>query len=148
MLPHRLIATAGLLAALLLAACAAPGEEAGRVERFRAELSGAQEVPAVMGAGRGRAEADYHLRSSMLRWRISYSDLSGPVTAAHIHGPAGPGQNAPPLVPLQPARTITGQLRLTPEQYTQLQSGQWYVNLHTTAHPQGEVRGQLRHHPD
>ena len=122
---------------------------AQQVQRYEAALAGAQEVPAVATAATGRAQLEYNPRSNMLHWQVTASGLSGKPTAAHIHGPAGPGQNAPAIVPLdvRPA-TITGQLRITPEQATQLESGQWYVNIHTAAHPDGEIRGQLRSRPD
>jgi hypothetical protein len=42
------------------------------------------------------------------------------------------------------ANPITGEARITPEQLGQLDSGQWYVNLHTARNPGGEIRGQLR----
>jgi hypothetical protein len=139
----------GVCALLALAGCASGRSGAQGQERFETTLSGAQEVPAVSTAASGRAEVSFDQRGNLLQWRITYQGLSGPVTAAHFHGPAGPGQNAPPVVPLHPgASPLTGQLRLTPEQFSQLESGQWYVNLHTAAHPQGEIRGQLRHRPD
>ena len=120
-----------------------------RIEHYDAVLGGAQEVPAVATAATGRAQMDYHPRSNMLHWRVEVSGLSGKATAGHIHGPAGPDQNAPAIVPLNvAAAVITGQLRLTPEQANQLDSGQWYVNIHTAAHPDGEIRGQLRSRPD
>ena len=63
--------------------------------------------------------------------------------------PAAPGQVGPVLVPLDVgASGFKGQLRLTPEQFTQLKSGHWYVDLHTAAHPDGELRGQLRPRAD
>jgi hypothetical protein len=128
------------------AACAqvAPTET---VERYTAQLSGAQEVPAVASSGVGNAEILYDVRSGMARWTVRYAGLTGPVTAAHIHGPAGPDQNAPPHIPLAVAAQggdIRGQLRLDAQQANELSSGQWYVNLHTERHPGGELRGQLR----
>lgn len=137
------------LAALALAAgmagCAAstPADD----ELFEARLSGGQEVPAVATAASGEAQLRYDHRAQLLRWQVSHAGLSGPVTGAHIHGPAGPEQAAPPVIAFTGslnAVTISGQARITPEQYIQLRSGQWYVNLHTARHPQGEVRGQLR----
>lgn len=137
------------IACAALAGCASQSPALEPVQLYEAALAGAQEVPPVTTGGTGRAELRYESRSSMLQWRISHAGLSGPVTAAHFHGPAAPGQNGPALVPLHPAGTaITGQLRITPEQFTQLNSGHWYVNLHTAAHPEGEIRGQLRHRPD
>ena len=113
---------------------------------YTAALSGSQESPAVNTGGNGNAEVTYDRNSQMASYRVSYSGLSGPATAAHIHGPAGPGQNAGVVVPFTNVGTspFSGQVKLTPEQYNQLSSGQWYVNVHTAAHPAGEIRGQLR----
>lgn len=150
----RSFASAGGLLVLLgaLAGCAPLQHDAPlaqQVQRYEAVLAGAQEVPAVATAAAGNAQVEYNPRSNMLHWQVTATGLSGKPTAAHIHGPAGPGQNAAAIVPLdvRPA-TINGQLRITPEQATQLESGQWYVNIHTAAHPDGEIRGQLRSRPD
>ena len=87
----------------------------------------------------------YNPATTMLSWSVTHSGLSGPVTAAHIHGPAGPGERGGGhSLHQRRRRTITGEARLTPEQLGQLTSGQWYVNLHTAANPGGEIRGQLR----
>jgi CHRD domain len=145
----RPVWAAAALCAVLAGCSSVAGDPEPRTELYEAQLSGAQEVPAVASAGTGRAELRLDRKNHLVRWTVSHSGLSGPLTAAHIHGPAGPGQNAPALIPLNhvPA-TLTGQLLLTPEQASQLESGQWYVNLHTARHPQGEIRGQLRHRPD
>ncbi len=147
----RAAATLGVLAFgyAVLAGCASQSPALESVQLYEASLAGAQEVPPVATAASGRAELRYESRSSLLQWRITHAGLSGPITAAHFHGPATPEQNGPALVPLHPAgNALTGQLRITPEQFSQLNSGHWYVNLHTAAHPQGEIRGQLRHRPD
>ena len=136
------LAGAGLL---LLAGCAsrAPMQ---LPDLYEASLDGAQEVPAVATAGQGQARLEVDAGGT-LRWTIGHEGLSGPVTAAHIPGPAGPGQNAPVLLPFSVSRgaaSFSGQAHVTPEQRTQLESGQWYVNLHTARNPNGEIRGQLR----
>lgn len=128
-----------------LAGCAAIDRSFDEV--YRATLDGQQEVPAVATAGGGQAEMRYSPRTQLLQWTVTHQGLSGAVTGAHIHGPAGPGQNAGIVIPFSGnlnTPPIRGQLRLTPEQASQLDSGQWYVNLHTARNPQGEVRGQLR----
>jgi hypothetical protein len=133
--------------ALALAGCGMMGRGSGsNTETFGATLTGGEEVPPVTTSATGTAEATYDRTSNMLNYRVTYSGLSGPATAGHIHGPAGPGQNAPPVVPFANSGTspITGQVRLTPEQYNQLSSGQWYVNIHTARNAGGEIRGQLR----
>lgn len=38
---------------------------------------------------------------------------------------------------------IKGETTISNEQKTQLLEGKWYVNLHTAANPDGEIRGQL-----
>ena len=135
-------AAIGLLA--MAAGCAQTRGEPP--ETFEAQLTGAQEVPPVASAGSGQAEVEFVPAAGLVRWRISHAGLSGPVTGAHIHGPAGPGQNAPIVIPFGSlgAQPIRGEARITPEQLGQLNSGQWYVNLHTARHPGGEIRGQLR----
>lgn len=136
-------------AALLAAAIAGCGQMQAKSapERLTGQLSGQQEVPPVDTAGTGEVEVRFNEKASSIRWKVSYQGLSGPVTAAHFHGPAGPGQNAGVQLPLAgnlQSPTLEGEARLTPQQANELMSGHWYLNLHTARHPNGEVRAQLR----
>jgi hypothetical protein len=115
---------------------------------FTVALTGAQQSPAVQTTGTGTASLTYDATSRVVTWSVSYSGLSGPVTMGHFHGPAAMGANAPPTIWLTKQGTnadnpIKGQATLTPEQAQQFTSGMWYINLHTQAHPGGEVRGQV-----
>jgi len=132
--------------ALTLAGCSTMQSMTGSVDRYRANLTASEEVPANTSTATGEAEASYNHTSGMLSYRVTYAGLTGPATAAHIHGPAGPGQNAGVIVPFPNAGTspISGEVKLTPEQASQLKSGQYYVNVHTARSPGGEIRGQLR----
>jgi hypothetical protein len=119
-------------------------------ETFQVQLSGDQQVPAVQTNGSGTANLTYDPSTHMLQWSISYSGLSGPVTMAHLHGPAAAGKNAKPEVWLTkkgssgPAdNPITGEAKLTAAQGKALREGELYINLHTSAHPGGEIRGQV-----
>jgi len=38
---------------------------------------------------------------------------------------------------------MKGEATLTDAQAADLQSGKWYFNIHTAAHPGGEIRGQV-----
>jgi hypothetical protein len=141
---NHVLLCAGALAALHLAACAAP--EGHEHPNFQAALTGDQEVPPTGSTGSGTAAVTLDRASNELAWRITYNGLSGPATAAHFHGPASPGSNAGVEVNLGDdlASPITGSTILTDTQEQQLQAGQWYVNVHTAAHPDGEIRGQVQ----
>jgi hypothetical protein len=112
---------------------------------FQADLSGSSEVPPNDSQGTGTLEATFDTETKAFDWTIEYSGLTGEATSAHFHGPAGPEENAEPVVPLEGslASPITGQATLTDEQATQLQNGTWYLNIHTAEHPDGEIRGQV-----
>ena len=110
---------------------------------FTANLKGASQVPPIDSAGTGKA-VTYDDASKMLTWTIIYSGLSGPVTAAHFHGPAGKGENAGPMVTIKQLDSpMKGSATLTEDQVKALTGGQVYVNVHTAKYPDGEVRGQL-----
>lgn len=110
-----------------------------------AQLSGASEVPPVVTAATGTLEASLTPDSRVLTWTFNYSGLSGPLTGAHFHGPAGGGQNAGVVVPITGSldSPVSGSVTLSAAQAAELAAGNWYVNLHTAAHPDGEIRGQV-----
>ena len=112
---------------------------------YKADLKSATEVPANDSKGTGSVDAGYDTTSKKLSWTITYSALTGAATAAHFHGPAAATANAPPVVPLSGAMAspIKGEATLTDAQAADLQAGRWYFNVHTAAHPDGEIRGQV-----
>jgi len=114
--------------------------------RLTGSLNGAQEVPPNTRPGTGMAEVRFDKDSRVLTYQVTYSGLSGPVTGAHIHGPAAPGANAPVVVPFTPGTEgqVSGQATLSAAQAGDLLAGLYYVNVHTAAHPGGEIRAQLR----
>jgi plastocyanin len=74
---------------------------------------------------------------------IWYYGLSSDETAAHIHGPAGFGQNASPIVGLQNGSMKVGTWNFNDSEEWMLLSGMDYVNIHTANFPGGEIRGQI-----
>lgn len=109
---------------------------------FNAELTGASEVPAVETAATGTAEVTVDTEAKTVTWTITTEGLSGDATAAHIHGPAAAGENAAPVIDVS-AAIASGSGEITDEQLADLEAGNYYVNVHTEAHPDGEIRGQL-----
>jgi CHRD domain len=114
-------------------------------EKFKATLDGKSEVPANTSAGTGSADLDYDAASKKLSWKVTYSGLSGPATAAHFHGPAESGKNAGVAVAIPNAASspVEGSATLTDAQAADLEAGKYYVNIHTAANPGGEIRGQV-----
>ena len=112
-------------------------------QKYDATLSGAQQVPPVTSPGTGTATMT--LDGDKLTYDVEYKGLSGPATAAHIHGPAAAGANAGVMIPFaNPASPIKGTVNLTPEQVADLKSGKEYVNIHTAQNKGGEIRGQIK----
>ena len=112
---------------------------------FKADLTGASEVPPVNTAGKGTLTAIYDTASKRLSWKGTVSGLTGDANAAHFHGPAEPGKNAGVLVPAPGVKSgpFEGSATLSDDQAKALLAGQTYFNIHTAANPQGEVRGQV-----
>jgi hypothetical protein len=137
------LGAAAALAGLALAACA-EGMMDGSKAQLAATLSGASEVPAVGGQGRGMAAITLDKSTKMLTWEVTYSGLTGPAAAAHFHGPAAAGANAGVLVPIAvSASPMKGSATLTDAQIADLTAGKWYVNIHTADNKGGEIRGQV-----
>jgi len=119
------------------------GEAPDRPARlFLAKLSGPQEVPPVETEARGFGSFFLDRERTKLTYHVVAWGLSGPLTAAHIHQ-APVGEDGAVLIPLD-EKTLTGTVDVTAEQVEALASGNTYVNLHTEANPDGEIRGQLK----
>lgn len=153
---HHCLAVAGGLIAVALAACAAapaapvaPVATVRGTAAFSAVLSGGNELPPRPSEARGTLEASLDAATGLFTWTVVYAGLGGPVTAAHFHGPALPAQNAAVVVPMTGSLVspIKGSATLTPAQAADLRAGRWYVNLHTAAQPNGELRGQVNLRP-
>ena len=113
-------------------------------DKMKATLDGKSEVPPNTSAATGTADIDYDAASKKLSWKLTYSGLSGPVTAAHFHGPAAAGANAGVAVPIpNTASGSEGSATLTDAQAADLMAGRYYVNVHTEANKGGEIRGQV-----
>ena len=126
---------------------------------FRTSLTGSQENPPVETNARGRFEITFKPDGSAARFKLDVINIQN-VVAAHIHcGPVG--VNGPVGVtlfmggPVSPNGTLASGTLTSPDEgnacgwedmtdvLAAIQAGNAYVNVHTQAHPGGEIRGQL-----
>jgi glucose/arabinose dehydrogenase len=110
---------------------------------FVANLTGAQETPPNNSTATGRASLVLSPDEKTARVSLVFSGLSSGQTDAHIHGPAVPGVSAPPVFPLPLGQISDFSITLSPSQVQDLKNGLFYVNVHSSNFPAGEIRGQF-----
>ena len=124
---------------------------AAKTYKVSATLNAKQEIPKqVVKApnAKGGFTGTYveHGKSATLRWKLTFSRLSGKATAAHIHlGKTGvAGDVIVPLCAGNCRSGMSGAAVISSKVVAQLESGKTYVNIHTKKNPNGEIRGQVK----
>jgi hypothetical protein len=137
-------ASLSIVAALGAALAMTLAPASAEVIKYKADLSGPGENPPNTTKGVGTIEADLDTSAKTLTWTGTYSGLTGPAAAAHFHGPAGVGKDAPPVVPVDAkASPFKGSAPLTDAVAKEFADGMIYFNIHTAENKGGEIRGQL-----
>jgi hypothetical protein len=141
------VSVAAAAAVLTISGCGMMkgGSSTSNMVALSTQLRAANEVPPNASTGTGSVDAVLNKDTNQLRWKLNYSGLTGPATAGHFHGPAAVGANAGVVLPWPSPITSPGEgsATLTPSQAADLMAGKWYANVHTAAHPGGELRGQM-----
>ncbi len=110
-------------------------------------LTGGQEVPPVTTTATGAGQINVHSDRSVSG---SISVFGMTPTAAHIHDGAM-GVNGPVVITLTKASentfTVPAGSMLNEAQYSSLRAGNFYVNVHSAAYPNGEIRAQIKSPP-
>jgi hypothetical protein len=113
-----------------------------------AELSGSSETPPNITTATGSARITVNPGHDEVCWEITFTGLVTPATAAHIHvgppGVAGPIV-IPTPVPAVTSGTGTGCTVVNEALASAIQRdpGAYYVNVHDSVFPAGQIRGQL-----
>jgi CHRD domain/PEP-CTERM motif len=134
------------VAALVLTVSAAPA--GATIINLFATIDGAQETPPVATPATGTASITYNDVSNQLDWTITFSGLLGTINNAHFHGPAPVGVPAGvrvgiPFTAGVTADTLVGSAIISEAFETELLGQLWYINIHSTFAPGGEIRGQV-----
>jgi hypothetical protein len=108
------------------------------------KLSGGEEVPTVTTSATGTGTIVIKSDKSVTG---AVKTLGVEGTMAHIHL-APPGENGPPIISLVKTAEYVWSVpegsSLTDDQFKSFQAGDLYVNVHSAAHPGGEIRAQLK----
>lgn len=121
-------------------------------------MTGGSEVPPVVTPATGTATVVLNAAQTQLSITVAFQNLIGTYSNSHIHGPATPGQNAGVRWGFTGAPagwvfsngnhdgTLTNFLvttGITATDVANLDNGLFYVNIHSSTSPGGEIRGQL-----
>jgi hypothetical protein len=136
----------GLIAYLTILAVMAVTAKADST--FSGKLSGAQTVPPNASKAVGIGTVILNDAETRITISLDFSGLGSNQTAAHIHGPAGPGANAPVLFNLGSQGMTSGTFvnlsaAVSPGHVAQLRAGKWYFDVHSTKLFGGEIRAQI-----
>jgi trimeric autotransporter adhesin len=116
---------------------------------FVGNLDGLQEVPANSSTATGFGRVTLNDAETQITVSVYYSGLSAVTTNGHIHGPRAVGVNGPIIFNLAPTAgqtsgsVVNATFAITPTQVADLKAGLHYFNIHTSALPGGEIRGQI-----
>lgn len=146
----RRAVTVSLVACLALA-----GRAHAATVNFSASLDAAQETTCAMtSTAKGAATATLDDASGAFGWSITFGNNSpsfnngaldfGAEILAHFHGPAAPGATAGIKVNLPTGSPKNGSATVSSTtDRNDLKNGLWYINIHSSSCPGGEIRGQV-----
>lgn len=170
------IIMAGAIAGALLAplgSSASGDSNRDKGRSLKARLKGFEEIPTLSTPGNGEFRGKISKDEDSVEFALSYEDLEGEVTQAHIHLGAKafnggimvflcsnlpeppPGTQACPV----PSGTVEGSFDaddvigpdgqgISPGEFEEairaLKAGATYANVHTTTRGGGEIRGQIK----
>ena len=108
----------------------------------------AQEVPPTAAPSGGTASGlvTVDTNSNTITYNITCANLNGAISGAHFHGPAAPGVAAGVKINITGdvvGNTIIGSKTYSEPDQANILAGLFYLNVHTTLNPGGQVRDQI-----
>jgi hypothetical protein len=113
---------------------------------YQTQALGSEETPPVNTGATANASFVLSDDRTVLAYNVTATGLSGPATAMHLHrGARGvPGDIVYPLNTPDATGAASGVVTFNPADYDALANGGLYLNIHTAAYPNGEIRGQVQ----
>jgi CHRD domain len=139
------IVAVGVFGAVGVAGATRASEASHGGKPLHATLLPDNQVPPAASSGSGAALVTLNQGQGEVCWDISVSDLTSSVTLAHIHQGVA-GTNGPVVVDfMEPVNGLSGCVHADAALIKQIRkhAADYYLNVHTTTFPGGEVRGQL-----
>lgn len=128
-------------------------EEVDLMKRVTVTLSGAQEVPAVTSTGTASAKLVFDPVLKTINYNMTWTlgSAAATTTNMHFHGAedGSPTKSSGVVIGITGfttanTGTISGTTRaLTDVEVAQLLAGKWYLNIHSSTVPGGELRGNI-----
>ena len=116
------------------------------LQSLTATLNGTSQVPTNTSTATGTATGTFNSLTNQLNLTVSFSGLSANAVAGHIHTGSA-GNNGPAIISFAIPNSTSGTFNysgvLTTTQTTDLLAGNLYINIHNSAFPDGEIRGQI-----
>jgi len=114
--------------------------------QLTARMNGNNEVPAVTTTAQGLGVFTMSLDKQSILIEVAAADLSGPITGIHIH--EGAADATGPVVfdltaNINGCRISTVLSDFSTDERAKFLSGEYYLNVHTAANPDGEIRAQI-----
>lgn len=106
-------------------------------------INGANETPPVVTPATGRGDVTVNTAAHLVKYNMTFANLTSNQTLAHIHGPAAVGVPGPIMFSLPLGSPATGQNASTAANEGDINAGMSYFNVHTINNGGGEIRGQL-----
>ena len=117
----------------------------GRAETISlvAHLLGGNAVPQNKSDAFGEGQFTYDGQSGKLEYYLTYDGATP--TRIDLHGPAKPNENAAMVLAFPLSESpVSGTVTLTKAQADSLLAGSLYVDMHSAAYADGEIRGQIK----
>jgi hypothetical protein len=146
-----MISSAVFISTMALISCKKDNDNNNTAKNYTisGNANGNQMVPSVAGNGTGTITGTYNPNTRVLNYTTNWNGLSGaPTSGGFYYGASGVNGTAvgsPWTMNSEWTGTgnLSGSMTLTPDQATQLTSGNWYYTMGTANNTNGEIRGQI-----